>query len=94
MPVYRLASQGYLGDGDLTYQNSNPDFERNPASTTSQNGDPDQWWGQGNAQGSEKLDGFSHAAANTADTAGFDKAVAKNAYKISSASDRDAEPKS
>jgi hypothetical protein len=87
MPVYRLAHQNYEGDGDL--RDKSPEWrERNKF----ENKDPNQWWGNGNGQGSEKLDGIWHAAHNTADTAGFDKAVANGAYKITAANQADAAP--
>lgn len=77
MPVYRLANQGYAGDGDISYQNA----------------DPDQWWGLGNGQGSEKADATWHAAHNTADTPAFDKAVAKNHYNLPANHNNDGEAK-
>ena len=85
IPVYRL--NAYEGDGDL--RDKSPGYwERNAV----ENKDPNQWWGNGNGQGSEKLDFAWHAAHNSGSTADFDGKVAKNAYNVDSGNIADAQP--
>ena len=88
MPVHHLAaSRKFDGDGDMR-DKSEGYWERNKV----ENKDPNQWWGNGNGQGSEKLDFAWHAAHNSGSTADFDGKVAKSAYNVDSGNIADAQP--
>ena len=55
-------------------------------------GDNDIWWGLGNGQPSEKLDGFWHAAHLADSEEAFHRTVANQGVFIPSNNEGDAEP--